>query len=102
MPSMDLNLIPPFIMRAGGVQVNEVPKIHCDDLTTNDHCISFKDIDLRIPLQLFGTFSYFHTHHKPMPQELFDKDKVFITPDASDWNPHCESFEPNERAIFQL
>ena len=99
MPSMDLNLIPPFIMRAGGVQVNEVPKIHCDDPTSNDHCISFKDIDLRIPLQLFGTFSYFHTR-KPMPQELHDKDKVFITPDASDWNPHCESFERNERAML--
>ena len=99
MPSMDLNLIPPFIMRAGGVQVNEVPKIHCDDPTSNDHCISFKDIDLRIPLQLFGTFSYFHTR-KPMTQELHDKDKVFITPDASDWNPHCESFERNERAML--
>ena len=61
MLSMDLNLIPPFIMRASGVQVNGVPKIHCDDLTTNDHFISFKDIDLWIPLQLFGTFSYFHT-----------------------------------------
>ena len=70
MPSMEINLIPPFIMRAGGVQVNDIPKIHCDDPTKHDHCISFNDIDLRIPLQLFGTFSYFHTR-KPMAQELF-------------------------------
>ena len=99
MPSMESNLIPPFIMRAGGVLVNDIPKIHCQDPTKNDHCITFNDNDLRIPLQLIGTFSYFHTR-KPMSQELFDKDKVFITPDSSDWNPHCLSFEQNERAML--
>ncbi len=48
-PSMDINLIPPFIMRAGGVIVNDVPKIHCSDPTTSDHSISFQNHDLRIP-----------------------------------------------------
>ena len=55
-PSMSHNLIPPFIMRAGGVIVNDVPKIHCADPTVNDHCIRFTGSDLRIPLQLTGTF----------------------------------------------
>ena len=89
-------------MRAGGVHVNDTAKIHCNNPTIDDHCIKFNnngDDSLRIPLQLFGTFSYFHTR-KPTEQELYDCDKLFLTPDASDWNPHCESFERNERAML--
>ena len=93
--SMTHNLIPPFVMREGGVIVNDIPKIHCDNPSIDDHCISFKDIDLKIPLQLNGIFSYFNSR-KPLPSELYDKDKVFITPDASEWNPHCTSYSHNE------
>ena len=98
MPSLTHNLIPPFIMRAGGATVNDTAKIHCNDPTVNDHCIIFKNADLRIPLQLTGTFSYFHSR-LPLVHELHDCDKVFITPDASDWNPNCTSFELNERTM---
>ena len=98
-PSMEHNLIPPFIMRAGGVIVNDTAKIHCADPTTNDHCILFPTSDLRIPLQLHGIFSYFHSR-LPTITELYDCDKYFITPDASDWNPNCSSFENNERAML--
>ena len=97
-PSMVNNLIPPFIMRAGGVTVNDVPKIHCPDPSTDDHCLIFKDSDLRIPLQLTGVFSYFHSR-MPHTDELHNCNKLFITPDASDWNPHCSSFAKNERAM---
>ena len=48
-PSMDHNLIPLFIIRAGGVIVNYVPKIHCEDHAVDIHCISFDASDLRIP-----------------------------------------------------
>ena len=98
-PSMEHNLIPPFIMRAGGIIVNDTAKIHCADPTTNDHCILFPTSDLRIPLQLHGIFSYFHSR-LPTITELYDCDKYFITPDASDWNPNCSSFENNERAML--
>ena len=98
-PSMENNLIPPFIMRQGGVVVNDVPKFQCKDPSVEDHTISFDTCDLRIPMQLKGTFSYFHTR-TPMPEELHDRDKVFITPDSSEWNPHCLSFERNERAML--
>ena len=40
-PSMSINLIPPFLMRCGGVIVRETAKIHCDNPTKLDHCISF-------------------------------------------------------------
>jgi len=55
-------LIPPFIMREGGVVVNDIPKIHVKDPTVEDHSITFPDEpDLLIPLQLSGIFSYFYT-----------------------------------------
>ena len=50
---MDHNLIPPFIMRAGDVTVNDTAKIHCQAPTTDDHCIKFGaggEDDLKAPL----------------------------------------------------
>ena len=96
---MQHNLLSPFILRAGGVQVNDTAKIHCTDPTVEDHAITFKDSELRIPLQLIGTFSYFH-NRTPTVQELHDYEKLFITPDASDCNSQCESFKRNERAML--
>ena len=36
----------------------------------------------------------------PTATELYECDKAFLTPDASDWNPHCLSFERNERTML--
>lgn len=94
---MQDNLMSPFVMREGGVIVNEKPKIHCENPTVDDHCISFHSCDLRIPLSLTGVFSYFQTR-MPTVGELESCDKVFITPDSSDWNPNCTSFAENEES----
>ena len=96
------NLFPPFIMREGGVVVNDVPKIHSKHPTVTDHSTSFPDEpDLLIPLHLSGIFSYFCTR-KPEEKELFNCTKLFLTPDSSDWNPHCTSFETNERSMLNF
>lgn len=76
-PSMDSNLIPPFIMRMRGVIFRDIPKIHCLVPTVEDHSTSFEDIDLRIQLQLKGIFSFFH-HRVPTSDELQGYDKVFF------------------------
>ena len=101
MPIMEHNLIPPFIIRVGGVIVIDVPKIHCEDPTIEYHCIWFKNSYLKIPMQLSGTFSYFYSRLTTVDQ-LYSCDKVFITPDSSDWHPHCLSFEQNERSILNF
>ena len=98
---MHHNLFPPFIMRAAGKTVNDVPKIQVSDPTVNDHCIIFPDSDLRIPLNLKRTFSFFHTR-TPTVKELYDCDKAFITPDANDWNPNCTSFALNEQSMLNF
>ena len=60
-PSMDNNLIPPFMLREMGVAVNDVPKVHKEDPTVDDHTITFLETGFRIPLSLWGIFSYFPT-----------------------------------------
>ena len=45
-PSMDHNLIPPFMLREMGVTVNDVLKIHKEDPTVDDHAITFAETDL--------------------------------------------------------
>ena len=58
-PTMSNNLIPPFIMREAGIEINERPKIHSENPGVEDHSIYFADSDFRITLTLDGVFSGF-------------------------------------------
>ena len=40
-PNMKNNLLPPFVLREAGLRVNDVPKIHTDDPSVDDHAIVF-------------------------------------------------------------
>ena len=55
-PSMQHNLIPPFILREVGLIVNDVPKIHIDNPVKADHSIYFPKDKIRIALLLRGIF----------------------------------------------
>ena len=52
-PSMNNNLIPPFMLREMWVTVNDIPKIHKDDPAVDDHAITFMETRFRIPLSLW-------------------------------------------------
>ena len=94
-PKMENNLIPPFILREAGIEVNDVPKIQVDNPTERDHSIFLPNGNLRIPLSLHGVFSYFVTR-RPTDLELQDVDDIFtLTPDGS-WNPHNTAYQENE------
>ena len=92
---MNQNVIPQFIMMEWVGIVNDIPNMHCSYPTIDDHCIYFKDTNLKIPLQLNGVFSYFHTR-KPSTSNVYGKYKIFLTPDSSEWNNNCESYSHNE------
>ena len=97
-PSMSNNLIPPFMLREADIQVRDTPKIHVSDPSIDDHAISFGKGELRIPLGLWGVFSYFDTC-KPSLDDCEVIDDVYqITPDR--WNPHCDSFARNEDSML--
>ena len=49
-PTLEHNLIPPFILREAGLIVNDTPKIHKEDPTIDDHAIIIpQENDLHIP-----------------------------------------------------
>ena len=97
-PSMDNNLIPPFMLRKMGVTVNDVPKIHKEDPTVDDHAITFVETGFRIPLSLWRIFSYFPTS-KPTHDDLLNPNEVYILSPAT-WNPHSDAYSTNEESML--
>ena len=94
---MENNLIPPFILREEGLQVNERAKIHTEDPTADDHSIIFPTTNFQIPLQLFGVFSYFSTTKPTENDMLAGYDVHVMTPER--WNPHSDAYKQNEANI---
>ena len=97
-PLMDHNLIPPFMLREMGVTVNDVPNIHKEDPTVDDHAITFVETGFRIPLSLWGIFSYFPTS-KPTHDDLLNLNEVYILSPAT-WNPHSYAYSANEECML--
>ena len=91
-PSMEHNLIPPFIMREAGMVVNDTPKIHAESPTEEHHSIFFKDENLRIPLALHGVFLYFSSRHPSIHDMANDVEVLHLTPNVLTWNPHSEAY----------
>ena len=97
-PAMSNNLIPPFIMREHGIAVRDTPKIQLKHPTEDDHAITFPDDGFRIPLSLWGIFSFFPTR-KPTEQEADEIEDVYcLTP--SMWNPHSDVYARNEENML--
>ena len=92
--SMDHNLVPPFIVREAGLQVNEQAKIHTSEPTKQDHSIWDKESKKRIPLQLDGTFSVSTTQKLTQDEvnNAGDYKVILISPDSNCWNPKCEAW----------
>ena len=98
-PELPLNLIPPFIMREGGIIVDECPKSQLQNLSVENHSMWCEDAKLRIHFELNGIFSSFQTR-KPTDHELEVCDKIFITPDSTSWDPYSENFAVNEDTML--
>ena len=97
-PMMRNNLLPPFMLREAGIQVSDMPKIQVDDPSEKDHSIYFPETNFRIPLSLWGTFSYFLTS-KPTAEYMKEAEEVYmLTP--SQWNPHCNAYATNEENML--
>jgi hypothetical protein len=60
-PSLDHNLLPPFMMREAGVIVKDNTNIQLDDPSEEDHALTFSETGFRIPLSLWEVLSYFCT-----------------------------------------
>ena len=98
MPSMDHSLVPPFMLREAGIQVNERAKIHTEDPSPTDHAIIFPETGLTVPLSLYGIFSYFPTTTPTQRTLSKPPDVYMLTPTT--WNPHSDSYAINEESIL--
>lgn len=99
-PSMEINLIPPFMMILSGIEVNECPKFLSEHPTIKNHSILFREENIRIPLQLSNTISYIATM-VPVTDELNvmntpDIKTLYLTPNSPSWNPHNDLFQSQE------
>jgi hypothetical protein len=97
-PSMQNNLLPPFVMREAGIRVTDTPKIQTIEPTEEDHSIYFPETDFRIPLSLWGIFSYLVTSKPTALQMMESEDVYLLTP--SRMNPHCDSYATNEENML--
>ena len=86
---MDHNLIPPFILRCAGLQVNGTAKIHSEDPTIKDHSIYDPKTEIRICFNLKGIFSYFDTRAltKDEITNCDDYRVIYLSSAEPDWNP---------------
>ena len=75
--STSKNLIPPFMRREAVIVINDTPKIQVDDLSVEYHSIYFPEEKSRMPLSLWGLFSYFPTS-KPSVETVNACDGVFL------------------------
>lgn len=97
-PMMQHNLIPPFVMREAGIKVLDIPKIQIDEPTVSNHAIKFAETGFRIPLGLWGVFSYFPLS-KPTVEFLCDCDDVYLlTP--TNWDPHWIDYSQHEDGMM--
>jgi len=60
-PSMDHNLLPPFLVQEALLFLDKTPKLQSTEVSLENHTIYDEVTGLRIHLQLNGTFSYFVT-----------------------------------------
>jgi hypothetical protein len=95
---MKNNLVPPFVTREAGTRVNDTPNIQTSDPTKEDHSIYFPETDFRIPLSLWGVFSYFVTSKPTAKQMMEAEDVCMLTP--SRMNPHCDAHATNEENML--
>ena len=95
--NMEENLIPPFMMRLAGIEVDECPKFLAKNPSENNHSMFFPDSSTRIPFLLEGIISYVPTR-LPTQKELKDEEGnyLLLTPNMPTWNPHTSIYRDQE------
>jgi hypothetical protein len=102
---MDHNLLPPFVVRRKGNILNDIPKMQVQDPSVEDHSIFFPNDDVRIPLQLIDTISYFSSR-KPNHDELTlaqDTNTLLeMNVNERAWDPHDDIYARMEECMLDF
>ena len=99
--NMEVNLVPPFMMRLTGIEVDECPKFLAKVPSDHHHSMYFPEEDIRIPFQLEGIISYIPTR-APTDDELANEEGhyLLLTPNLPVWNPHTPDYKDQEHAML--
>lgn len=99
--NMDNNLIPPFMMRLVGLEVDECAKFLAKDPKETNHSIYFPEVDKRFHLQLEGIVSYIPTR-LPTTEEIQSQigHYMALTPNMPIWDPHTDLYKDQEFAML--
>lgn len=100
---MENNLISPFILHEDGLEIYDIPKIHCNEegTTRDDHTIQNAESGLFVPLSLDGILSVFHKWI-PTEEDLDDSVVILITREGVTWNPYEETYAVNEASLTDV
>ena len=97
-PTMDINMIPTFVLREAGLILNDTRKIQCKDSSVEDHPLFYGKTGLRILFTLIGNFSMFETSSLT-EDEIVNAENystIFLTPDSKRWDSYNESYKMDE------
>ena len=84
-PDMEHNLLPPFMMRLAGLELDEKPKFLTKHPSINNHSFFCPQTNHQFHLHLAGTVSYFPTD-KPTPLEYSQiTTRIELTPPSPSW-----------------
>ena len=98
--NMEVNLIPPIMIRLTGADVNECPKFLSRNPSERDHTIWFPCKKRLIHLSLIGITSYINTR-LPIEAEIQDRDNhIHLTPNTPEWDPHDTTYASQEDAMM--
>jgi hypothetical protein len=101
-PSMDHNLIPPFLLPEAVLILDEMPKHQLESPTIDNHVIVDEESGMRVHLQLNGIFSFFLTRNL-IPYEVEHWNTypiVFLTPDGDSWDPNSTHYAEQEASML--
>jgi hypothetical protein len=96
---MNNHLIPPFMMRLAGLEVNECAKFLAKEPKISHHSVYFPKEEQRIPFQLIGITSYIPTR-TPNSDEMDNCQSLELTPQVSKWDPHAQSYQDQEDSMM--
>ena len=101
-PTMDVNLIPPFVLIEVGLIFNYMPKIHFEYPSVEDHSLFYEETGLIISFNLNGTFLMFETRSltEYEIENAENYPSIFLTLNLNKWGTYDESYKLNEDSYF--
>ena len=97
---MEHNLIPPFMMRLAGLEIDEQPKFLSKPPDLHNHSFYCPKTNHRFHLHLVGTVSYFPTDKPSLDDFQYIDRRIELTPPSPSWNPHNTSYKNWEQNML--